>query len=101
MTGEIKKCKKNCLTCETKENNCLSCIPNRIMPNCGCPPPYENKDPEGTCGSKQFIKSIIYSENDLDRAHDVLSIMILIIIIMDFVINIISNYYLFTKVFRL
>ena len=63
------------------------------MPNCGCPPPYENSDPEEGCGSKKFIKSNIYGENDFDSANEILSIIILSVTIIDFVVNIISNYY--------
>ena len=63
------------------------------MPNCGCPAPYENENPEKECGLKKFIKSNIYKENDLDSTYEILSIIILLIIIIDFVINIISNYY--------
>ena len=63
------------------------------MSNCGCPPPYENSDPEDGCGSKKYIKSNIYKENDFDNTYEILSIIILTIIILDFAINIISNQY--------
>ena len=71
------------------------------MPNCECAPHYESEDLEKECVLSYFIKSKIYGENDFDYAFEIWSIIILLIIIIDFVVNIISNYYQFTKVFRL